>query len=269
MATVRQHGARLRKRAKSQTALRKQGLITKQQLEATLAERQAADLEIGDLRDQVRQLDIRRQSLDGDTQRAGLDRQHRVNEAERALEALRARLAENTTIPTKWSGRVLEVRAGTGDLLRLGGPILNLEVSDGGRAGLEAVLYATARDGKRIREEMVVQVAPSTVRREEHGYLRGEVRSVARFPATHEGMMRTLANEQLVASFLARAEGTPIEVRVRLRQDSATPSGYAWSSGTGPPITLDAGTLCVAEVTIEEQRPIELVIPAFKRVLGR
>jgi HlyD family secretion protein len=53
-----------------------------------------------------------------------------------------------------------------------------------------------------------------------------------------------------------------------LQQDGITASGYHWSVGRGPSIQLTAGTLIQAEITTRQQRPIELVIPAIKRLTG-
>jgi HlyD family secretion protein len=73
-------------------------------------------------------------------------------------------------------------------------------------------------------------------------------------------MMLTLANEQLVREFLA--DGTPVEVRIQLEPDPSTPSGYRWSSSSGPPFAINSGALCQATITLSEQRPINLVFPS-------
>jgi HlyD family secretion protein len=106
---------------------------------------------------------------------------------------------------------------------------------------------------------MDVQVSPASLSREEYGFMRGKVRSVASFPSTFQSMMRVLANEQLVREFLVA--GTPIEVRIDLTPDPSTPSGYRWSSSSGPPFAIDSGALCQANITLAEQLPIRLVFP--------
>jgi HlyD family secretion protein len=110
---------------------------------------------------------------------------------------------------------------------------------------------------------MEVQVAPSVVRKERYGVMIGKVKTVENFPSTRQGMMRVLHNEQLVESFLADTAGTPIAIRAELTPLSTTPSGYKWSSGNGPDLTLTSGTRCAAYVTTRSQRPIALVFPAL------
>jgi HlyD family secretion protein len=110
---------------------------------------------------------------------------------------------------------------------------------------------------------MEVQLAPSVARKERFGVLIGKVRAIETFPSTRQGMMRVLHNEQLVESFLMETSGTPIAVRAELAKSSETPSGYRWSSGTGPDLSLSSGTRCEAFVTTRSQRPIALVFPSL------
>ena len=79
-------------------------------------------------------------------------------------------------------------------------------------------------------------------------------------------MRRTLGNEILLEQFAGG--GGPFLVAVALRRDPSTPSGFTWSSGSGPPTTVESGTLVSVQVVVERQRPITLVIPAIKAVLG-
>lgn len=258
---VKRRISRLQAREQSHRKLHAEGLITKRVLEATQAELQAARDEQGRLGDQLSELDIERQAVRSEHAIDSLSGEHAINELKRHVEELRARLRETSTLIGRSRGRVLEVRTGAGDQVRPGAPVVNLERIEGPGSELVAVVYAAARDGKRLRAGMTVHLSPSTVRREEHGYMEGEILSVATFPATREGMLRTLANEQLVDSFLV--DGPPIPVRVRLNADAATPSGYRWTSAQGPPGTVDAGTLCAARILVKSQRPIGLVIPAL------
>jgi multidrug efflux pump subunit AcrA (membrane-fusion protein) len=154
------------------------------------------------------------------------------------------------------AGRIVDLDAVLGGVVETGATIASVE--DLGKP-LEAVIYMPASTGANVRPGMEVQVSPSSLSREQYGFIRGTVRSVASFPSTFQSMMRVLANEQLVREFLEA--GTPVEVRIDLAPDPATPSGYRWSSSSGPPFAIDSGALCQATITLEEQRPINLVFP--------
>ena len=179
-----------------------------------------------------------------------------------------ARIAEpgqsaSQPVISPYSGRIVELLIDVGSPIEKNAPLLSLEgLNPAGRVDLVAVIYMAPAEGKKIRPGMEVQVSPSTVRREEYGFMRGQVASVGQFPATPQGMLRVLGNSELVKTL--SAVGAPIEVRVTLSADAANTSGYAWSSPAGPPLQVDSGTLCTAWITLEQRRPISLMIPALK-----
>ena len=78
--------------------------------------------------------------------------------------------------------------------------------------------------------------------------------------------MRNFENESL-AQVLSSA-GAVTEVRVALKTDSNTPSGFAWSASKGPPIIISSGTICSVRIVTKQQQPIALVFPYIKKKLG-
>ncbi len=78
--------------------------------------------------------------------------------------------------------------------------------------------------------------------------------------------MRVVGNEILVQQLASR--GAPFLVLVALTPDMETTSGFRWSSPAGPPVTVESGTLADVRVIVRTQRPITLVVPAFRAVLG-
>jgi HlyD family secretion protein len=75
-----------------------------------------------------------------------------------------------------------------------------------------------------------------------------------------------LHNETLVTRY--SQDGAPYAAVVRLQPDAKTISGYHWAVGAGPPLRLTTGTLTRAEITTRKQRPLDLVVPMFKRWTG-
>ena len=186
--------------------------------------------------------------------------------AERDVERLEAQYERAIEVTAPYTGRVLEVVVNAGDLVGPGASLARLDREGRDVQSLEAVLYVPAQDGKRLRPGMPVQLAPTTFKREEFGTVRARVTSVSDFPATQEGMMRTLANANLVQALSGGA--APYEVYASLELDPDTPTGYAWSSSSGPDATLQSGTVAAATVAVEQQRPLALVIPALRRWTG-
>ncbi len=76
--------------------------------------------------------------------------------------------------------------------------------------------------GKKIRVGDAVEVAPDTVRRQEHGFIRGEIRSVSEMPCTDQSMLAELKNPALVAGFIEKYRGQVLlTIHGALREASA------------------------------------------------
>lgn len=256
----------LRERIVSQEKLLNDGLVTQQAVQATRRELRVT-LEQKE-RLEAEQDGLSAQALAEENQRIRAATQLRlqVQEAARRVERLESQYERAIEVKAPYTGRVLEVVVNASDLVRPGSALARLDREGRDVQSLEAVLYVPPQDGKRLRPGMRVQVAPTTFKREEFGTVRATVISVSDFPATQEGMMRTLANGNLVQALSGGV--SPYEVYASLELDPATPTGYAWSSSRGPNATLQSGTVVAATIAVEQQRPLELVIPALRRWTG-
>jgi pyruvate/2-oxoglutarate dehydrogenase complex dihydrolipoamide acyltransferase (E2) component len=171
--------------------------------------------------------------------------------------------AGSAFIASNASGRVLEVLVREGGTVEKGSVLLTLEPPDD---RLEALIYVPVADGQRIRPGMKVEVSPATVKWSEFGYLLGRVTRADKFPASHDGMMRNLENEEFVRNLLAA--GPCVEVRAELEPDPTAPGRYKWSSSRGPDLEMHHGTPCRVRIIVREQRPIRLVLPSVRDLLG-
>jgi HlyD family secretion protein len=248
---------------KRDTALFDRRLITWQQLLETrraLAEARQSELEA---RSQISQVEsdaiVQRNSNDRDIRSS----EERLADAERQKAELEIQLRQQETITSPASGRVMEWKAVPGTRIAPSQPLLSIE---SGSAGLELLLYLPPNDGKRVVSGMAVQIAPSTVKREEYGMMEGTVDDVSDFPTTAQAMQAVLRNDQLVQSFSEK--GAPFAARVLLKPDPNTPSGFAWNGGTGPEQQFSSGSMVEAEVTVAWRRPISYVIPWLRKVSG-
>ena len=131
---------------------------------------------------------------------------------------------------------------------------------------LEVLAYVPSSEVKNTHVGMEVQISPSTVKREEFGFMQGRVAYVGDFPSTPAALMRNFENESLVQSMMAA--GPVTEVRVGLVAAPNTASGYRWSSPRGPDVTISSGTLCSVQIVTREQRPVSLLFPVFRESLG-
>ncbi|MEO1370156.1 MAG: NHLP bacteriocin system secretion protein, partial [Acidobacteriota bacterium] len=179
------------------------------------------------------------------------------------LRERQASLEESVQVISPDGGRVLELMVDRGDVVSPGTPMLSMEVES---EDLMAVVFVPAELGKQVSPGMEARITPSTVKAEEYGFINGEVQWVAKFPSTSRGMRRLLANDDLVTKLMQ--QGPPIQVDVRLERDDSTPTGFRWSSSTGPNVEISSGSLAGGAVIVRETRPISLVIPTVRKTLG-
>lgn len=231
-------------------------------------------IEVSDARERIATLEdeaasIRLRRLDRESERRIqlLDQRLAIEDLEREHLRLEALLDERGKVLSPYDGRVVEVKVNVGDVLASTTALAT--VAPHGVAGsgeLYGLLYIPPTEGKQVQPGMRVEIAPSTVRREEFGYLKGEVVSIAPLPASLEGMRRQLQNDQLVRQL--SGSGAPFEARVRLEKDASTPSGYAWSSSRGPVLEINAGTLFEGRVIVRRIRLLSLLAPGLERFIG-
>ncbi|GAB6181634.1 hypothetical protein JCM14036_29530 [Desulfotomaculum defluvii] len=174
-------------------------------------------------------------------------------------------LRNNSEITADTSGRVLELQIKKGALLGTGKSVCSIAKEEEEAESLTVVMFMPVEQGKKVLPGMAVNISPSTVKKEEDGFMLGNVKSVSEYPASAQGMMLTLGSAELVNRLTGR--GSPIEIKVELVRDSSTVSGYKWSTPNGPEMIIDSGTLCLGEVKVSEQRPISMVIPFIKKIL--
>lgn len=253
----------MEKQAQQDSALFDRRLITWQQLLETrraLAEARQTELEARSQISQAQSEEISQRNANARDQRSA---EERLADAQRQRAEIEIQLRQQEVVTSPADGRVTEWKAVPGTRTTPGQPLLSVE---SGATGLELLLYLPPSDGKRVHSGMEVQIAPSTIKREEYGMMKGTVADVSDFPSTAQAMQSVLRNDQLVQSFSAK--GAPFATRIVLSPDATTPSGFAWSGGVGPEMQLTSGSLADGEVTVAWRRPISYVIPWLRKITG-
>ncbi len=252
-----------RERVAAEQELLKDGLITKQALVTSEQRLNTAQDQLAAARLELNGLELKRLDSAQQVDQQVQTREAAIRDLELELRERQARLEETVRVVASRGGRVLELLVDRGDVVNPGTPILNVEVDS---EELMAVLFVPASGGKRVQKGMTVRVSPSTVKREEYGSMIGKVVWTAEFPSSQRGMTRLLGNEVLVTRLLE--EGPPIQVNVALQRDPRTPTGYRWSSSTGPNVRISSGTLASGNIIVREERPISFLIPGIRERLG-
>jgi HlyD family secretion protein len=249
-------------RVEAEREARALGLITEGTVQNTVQLLEASRGELNGLHLQLQNNDLRRLLLENRSVETMDQMDERIREAERTLQSLTLELERTSIVLSPYRGYVREFRTDVGQLTTAGQAIVSLEMVD---APLHAVIFSPT-EGKRIQPGMEAHVSPATVRREEYGFMIGEVSFVSAQPATPAGMRRTLNNDILVQEL--SAFGAPFVVEVSLERDEATVSGFRWSSRRGPPVSVESGMSVSVDVVVARRRPISLVLPIFRNALG-
>jgi HlyD family secretion protein len=162
-----------------------------------------------------------------------------------------------TDVVSLFDGRVDQILIEEGMFLGRG---QRVAVIKRGNEPLQAFVFVAGEQGKQLKKGMQVHVLPSTVKAEEFGFIQGKVTSVSKFPVTEDEMLLLLENQSLVDTLYTG--GSQHRVDVELLRDPSTPSGFKWSSSHGPPFAITRGTLCTATFVLDEERPVNLVLPS-------
>jgi len=256
--------ASLKEKLTHQAALLADGLITNQRYEDSRQAIFSAENDISTAGNALQALNIQ-----GLTDQRNFDERTRqmnaaLTSARSRLADLSAQLALASNVVSTHDGLVVEVLVSKGDIVTVNQPVLSVEEPV---RSLEALIYMPPQsEAERIRPGMTVQLSPVTAVKERYGYLVGKVTSVSKYPSSEQGMLAVFNNPGLVRDL--SKQGSPIAVTVALIPDSATKSGYRWSSSAASQLDLSSGTLAAATFTIEVQKPISLVIPLFKQTVG-
>jgi HlyD family secretion protein len=239
----------------------------------------------GDTR--IAELELESTKAENARRRARLERRLKIKQLETKLALDHEKIARTSRIVSHSRGRVAQVLSARDEMVKEGAPIVLLHApkvehgtDDPGRS-YDTIVFVPAGEGKKIEVDDAVEVSPATVKREEHGFIRGKVVAISELPATRLAMDSALQHPELADAFIKRyAPGVLLRVQVKLderrvrdparagRPDSATTNPFDWSSSSGPRQPLKTGTMCQAAIVVEKRRLISLILPWSKRMVG-
>ncbi|WP_405883168.1 HlyD family efflux transporter periplasmic adaptor subunit [Streptomyces sp. NBC_01384] len=161
------------------------------------------------------------------------------------------------TIRSVAAGRATAVLGKVGQVITRGAQLAVIERNEGPHDPLVAVVYVPQDKAGLIHRDDKVDLSVQSAPAEQFGVLRGRVLSVAEFPASTQQISEFLGDAQLGQRF--STQGEPLKVVVQLTADHTT-SGFAWSTGQGPPYQIDSRTLVTAAFHLAPLKPIHWVV---------
>jgi HlyD family secretion protein len=228
----------------------KDGDISKRQLDETGREVEAVRSELTQIDGQIRARQSVIQQAVGRVEEARIEMQRIANTAK-----------DTAQIRSTVRGRVVTVLLRAGDTARNGDVIAEVETSTGAKdPSLEIVAFVPVFTGRSISPGDPVQVTVAGIKREEHGFMKGVVRTVSEIPVTPDRVTEVMKEQS--------TKQASYEVHITAEADPATVSGYAWSNGEGPPQRVTSGTFATVDVQVGERAPISNFLPYLRRMFG-
>lgn len=248
--------------------LRKQGYITEQNYRKTVDEINRVQEEISDKRAEKKNLAEAQVEQAAGNKRELVDLELQISQAKRDIAEGTEEINRTSKILSDHDGKIAEIDATIGDLLQPGQPLMRVLPNDDGetvKSTHNGIVYIPLAKGKQVHPGMEVLADLTTVRKELFGRVKAKVVSVSDVPATPDGIQRIFNDQSLSKTVLEN--GAVFAVKVKFIPDTSTPSGYKWTSGKGPNVTVTPGTSFAADITTERVRVISLIIPAVRGLL--
>jgi len=249
----------------TERGLLEKGLTTRSQVVNNEQQLENAQNQIESLKAKLVQMSSQELNSDFNLEQKTTVVKQRIAQEERRLKQLQEQFDNRTKIKSLHDGEVVEVLASSGVVVGPGTPLFKMknEAAISSTGKVKGILYVPSQDGKKIKVGMEALVVPATVQPQERGYMKAKVTYVSEFPVTQQGMMTSMKNDQLVSGLLRM--GAPYEVFVEFEENADTYSGYEWTSVGGPEVSINAGTSCAGKITVKQEPPIAMVIPALKK----
>lgn len=254
-----QHLAFLRSYYRIQEGEMKVGFVTRQQVEQTQTQISSALQTIRNDLDQIAQAQTSQIDFEDSQTKSLAQLQSQIISAENTLNNLNVTIKTQQDVTAPVTGTIVEVSTKPGSAVNTGDEVVTMR-----EAGehLEVSGYLPVTTSKTVEPGMVALVTPTTVESSIYGSIRGHVVSVSALPINRQAVQDVLANDTVVSQMFSN--GPVISAVVRLDRDPKTVSGLAWTSSSGPPFPISAGSLASVSVTVMRDRPIDLVIPIYE-----
>jgi hypothetical protein len=120
-----------------------------------------------------------------------------------------------------------------------------------------ALMFVSPDAAAQIKTGMAVRMSAGLAPASAYGELLGSVRSVDDLPYDRTDFLNLAGQNTELAAQLAFSGQVRVVVDLRT---AATPSGYAWTSQSGPPFRLPAAALLSGEVELGEKQPLSFLL---------
>lgn len=206
-------------------------------------------------------------SLMTSTEKARIARVQEIERQTHQIASEEIRLDASTRVLAPLAGTILDHAVDVGSSIQAGTLVTSIRPHAASKdTPIRVVAFVPYGEGKQIRRGMDVQVSLPFARPSRYGYILGEVVEVNQFVSGSAARLNI--GSTTLAENIQKMLGPMLRVNIELDIDDATPTGLRWTNPRGYPTPLEYPLLCGVRVITKQNRPIDLVLPWFKDVLG-
>lgn len=251
----------------SQERLLERGLISQETILETRTTVAALESRIVGARTRTANAEVEVAQLKATVAADRADRRETRRAAKTRLASLEAELSESFTVRSLIPGRVEDVFARPGTAVAKGDILARLEPVADADARLRLTALIPQAKGKVLSIGDAVQAVPMFVDKSRYGFIHGRLTWVATYAAAPEEL--ALVSLDPTEMERLRAEFGPLLLaEVELSRNPHTQSGLSWSTKEGWPGTIGPGVLCNLQIVFGKDRPVELLFPWIRSLLG-
>lgn len=245
-------------------AMMARGLVSRLEVANAQAQYDQTLLDVANANARALQLEAAQEQRRDDLVEVERQKQEDIDTLQAEVARLKAEVEIGSAVKAPVSGTIEEIRVGRGDFVSPG--TILATIGQDSPQTFEVIAVFANDMSKRITAGMDVHIRPVSVKKEEHGSMRGRVLSITELSVSKAEVDAILRNTELTNNLMG--DTSPLLAKVEVFLDKDTPSGFAWWGGRGPPYPVTRGTRVAVDVEVDHRRPIALVIPAFRSLLG-
>lgn len=167
---------------------------------------------------------------------------------------------QELSIRSPVTGTVLDIEVLQGQAIRAGSLVLWLQKAS--QQGEKELFYSFYPLGSPIREGMTAFLQFEGIDPMRYGKMVGRVLRVLPFAASRKGeILQSIPSEQL-REFLT-AQPASLIVEIEPTPHAHTPSGYQWTTQSGPPYPISRGSVATVSIVVENKHPISYLFPGL------
>ncbi|WP_037605769.1 HlyD family efflux transporter periplasmic adaptor subunit [Streptacidiphilus rugosus] len=172
-------------------------------------------------------------------------------------------------VSAPFAGQVVGVPVGDGEVVQPGSTVAAIERTDVGGSSADgsatgsggdvvAMVFVPAARAIGLAPGEPVDLSVSTAPAGAFGLLRGTIESVSPYPLTREAVSGLVGGDLAAGAYAGSSP--PRLVVVDLLPDPHTPTGFAWTSASGPPGRLTTQVSVTATIDLGHQTPFDMFL---------